>query len=238
VALLDVPPRIDHRQILTWRTRFRSSYAAAYHPWLTASRSDDLRDAPITINPSAFAAGIVADSELRHGIPRGPANQIAIGVTDVEAIVLRDQHDELHPAGINVFLRERDGVRLTAARTLSRDPSYRQLSVRRLMLQLRRTLMQEMQWAVFESNDGALRARLRSMLRAFLGRLHRAGAFRGATEEEAFFVHCDEQLNPSRVVDAGQLVCEVGVAPAEPLEFIVVRLIRKGDQIEAAEVGR
>jgi hypothetical protein len=139
------------------------------------------------------------------------------------------RHDELHPAGINVFLAERDGIRLTAARTLGRDAAYRQLSVRRLVTMLERVLDRQMQWAVFEPNNAALRADVKQMLRAFLRQLYRANAFRGATEDEAFFVRCDDALNPQWVVDDGRLVVEVGVAPAEPLEFIVLRIERGGD---------
>ena len=92
-----------------------------------------------------------------------------------------------------------------------------------------RTLTQELQWVVFEPNDASLRADLRHLLRSFLRRLYRANAFVGATEDEAFFVRCDETLNPQPVLDAGQLVVEIGVAPAEPLEFLVVRLVHDGD---------
>jgi len=66
-------------------------------------------------------------------------------------------------------------------------------------------------------------------LDSYLRRLYRAGAFRGATEKEAFFVRCDETLNTPYVVDSGQLIAEIGVAPAEPLEFIVLQLARDGD---------
>ncbi len=229
VALLDVPPRLDLRRILRWRGRFGSAHAAAYHPWLFVSRLDDRRDALVRVPPSAIAAGIIAQRELVLGIPHGPANVVASGVVDVAEVVSPATHDALHPLGINVYLRERDGVRLTAARTLSRDPAYRQLSVRRLVTMLRRTLDQQMQWSVFEPNDAALRRELRRMLGAYLGELFRRDAFAGATEEEAFFVRCDEELNPRRVVDAGQLVCEIGIAPAEPLEFIVLRVERGGD---------
>ncbi|WP_437640272.1 phage tail sheath family protein [Sorangium sp. So ce854] len=229
VALLDVPPRLHHRQILRWRESFRSSYAAAYHPWLRASRADDRRGGLVLVNPSAVAAGVIAQRELRSGVPYGPANVLAAGVVDVADVVSPRHHDELHPAGINVFLRERDGVRLAAARTLSRDPAYRQLSVRRLIILLRRTLDQQMQWAVFEPNNASLRADVRHLLHAYLRQLYRADAFQGATEDEAFFVRCDDALNPQRVVDAGQLVIEVGVAPAEPLEFLMLRVTRDGD---------
>lgn len=229
IALLDVPPRLDPRRIIRWRGRFGSAYAAAYHPWLEVSRLDDERDALVRVPPSAIAAGIIARRELALGIPHGPANVIANGVVNVLDAVSPASHDSLHPLGINVFLRERDGVRLTAARTLSRDPAYRQLSVRRLVTMLRRTLDQQMQWSVFEPNDAPLRRDLRRMIGAYLGELFRLDAFAGATEEESFFVRCDEALNPQRVVDAGQLICEVGIAPAEPLEFIVLRVQRGGD---------
>jgi hypothetical protein len=229
VLLLDVPPGIGQRRVLRWRPRFATSWAAAYHPWLVVSRLDDGRDALIRINPSALAAGILARQEIAFGVPHGPANVIAAGVIDVDERIAPARHDELHPAGINVFLRERDGVRLTAARTLSRDPAWRQLSVRRLMLLLRRTLERQMQWMVFEPNGAALRADLRNHLRAFLGRLFRSGAFRGATEEEAFFVRCDADVNPPSLADRGELVAVVGVAPAEPLEFLVLRLLREAD---------
>ncbi len=229
VALLDVPPRLHQRQILRWRGAFASAYAAAYHPWLRVSRLDDGRDALIRVNPSAVAAGIIAERELAFGIPHGPANVIAQGAVDVEDRVSPARHDELHPAGINVFLKERDGIRLSAARTLGRDPAYRQLSVRRLVTMLRRTLDQQMQWAVFEPNSAALRRDVKNLLDFYLRELWRANAFTGASEQEAFFVRCDDDLNPQRVVEAGQLVCEIGVAPAEPLEFIVLRIERSGD---------
>ena len=139
------------------------------------------------------------------------------------------RHDELHPQGVNVYLHERDGIRLTAARTLSRDPAWRQLSVRRLVTMLHRALEQQMQWAVFEPNTPSLRADIRHLLENFLRRLARANAFAGATDDQSFFVRCDESLNPPAVVDLGQLIVEVGVAPAEPLEFIVLRIERDGD---------
>lgn len=229
VVLLDVPPGLSHRQMLEWRSSFNSSYAAAYLPWLSVSRRDDRRDALIRVPPSAVAAGIVARQEVAFGVPHGPANVLAAEVLDVDDVVSPARHDELHQQGLNVYLRERDGVRLTAARTLSRDPDYRQLSVRRLMTMLRRTLEQQMQWAVFEPNGPALRAEVTLQLDSYLRQLYRAGAFRGATEAEAFFVRCDDALNPAYVTDSGRLIAEIGVAPAEPLEFIVLELARDGD---------
>jgi uncharacterized protein len=139
------------------------------------------------------------------------------------------RHDELHQRAINVYLPERDGARLTAGRTLSADPSYRQMSVRRLMTMLRRVLYRQMQWAVFEPNDSRLRGDIHNQLDAYLRQLFAANAFAGSRAEEAFFIRCDDELNPPQVVDAGRLYCYVGVAPAEPLEFLVLQIARDGD---------
>jgi phage tail sheath protein FI len=229
IALLDVPPGLRFRQLLEWRNQFDSAYAAAYHPWLVVSRRDDSRDGLVRVNPSAVAAGIIANREIALGIPHGPANVIASGVVNVSERVAGVQHDALHPQGINVYLLERDGVRLTGARTLARDPIWRQLSVRRLITMLRRTLDQQMQWAVFEPNTPALWSDIRHLLEAYLRRLYRANAFTGATEQEAFFVKCDDEVNPRQAIDQGRLLAYVGVAPAEPLEFIVLQIARDGD---------
>ncbi len=236
VVLLDVPPGLSQRRVEAWRARFSSSYAAAYHPWLRVWRPEAGRSSLLALNPAAAAAGIIARQELQHGVPHGPANRLVEGVVDVSEEVSGAQHDLLHPLGINVFLRERDGIRLMAARTTAADPRLRQLSVRRLLLLLRRVLEQQTGWLVFEPNGPSLRADISRMLHSYLRRLFQTGAFRGASPEEAFFVRCDDELNPQRVSDAGRLVAEIGVRPAEPIEFIVLRLLREGESTIIEEV--
>lgn len=227
VALLDVPDGLSAQQISEWRAGFESSYAAAYHPWLAVARGRDL--VAVAVPPSAFAAGIVADRELRLGLPWGPANELARDAVRAESVVTDEIHDRLHELGVNVFRVERDGFRLTAARTLSSDPDYRQLSVRRLMTMLRLSLEQQTQWLAFEPNTVELRERLSRVLTGFLRTLNRQGAFAGATEAESFFVRCGDDLNPPSSLALGQLVAEVGVAPSSPLEYVMVRIARDVD---------
>lgn len=229
LALLDVPPRLKPHQVLALRARFDSAWCALYHPWLSVAQAGDARDAAIALPPSAAAAGIVAASELDFGVPHGPANRIVRGAFKPLQHVGPDEHAQLHPLGVNVFVQDATGVRLTAARTLSLDPTWRQLSVRRLMLMLRRTLLQQMQWVVFELHTPALRRQIVHLCNGLLRRLYRLGAFTGASEEEAFFVRCDEALNPPGALDNGRLLAHIGVAPAEPLEFIVLQFERSGD---------
>jgi hypothetical protein len=228
-VLLDVPLGLPPNRILQWRTGFDSPFAAAYHPWLDVAAPDDDREALIRLNPAAFAAGIIAQREQRLGISRGPANQIAVGAVRVATAVPGAVHDPLHLAGINVFRSERDGIRLTAARTLSLDPRLRQLSVARLMTVLRLTLERELVWVVFEPNGPELWARLKRALTGLLARLFEAGAFVGASTREAFFVRCDPTTMTQNDLDNGRLLCLVGVAPAEPMEYLIVQIAREPD---------
>jgi hypothetical protein len=225
IALLDVPPGLSQAHIETWRAQFDSSWAAAYHPWLHPARRGD--GAPLWPHPpSAVAAGIIARREWERGLPFGPANEIAVQIVGLAEAQPASRADALHPININCFVREQSGIRLIAARTLSRERDWRQLSVRRLILMLRRTLLIETQWAVFEPNGPSLWRDLQHAIESLLRGLYQLGAFAGRSEAESFFVRVNSE--PWRL-ERGELLVEIGVAPAEPLEFILVRLQRDGD---------
>ncbi len=238
VAMLDVPPGLHQRGVLRWRSKFDSSYAAAYHPWLrrpTSWPDGKLR----AINPAAVAAGIVARTERRFGVPHGPANEPAARIVDVLDRVDRARHDELHASGIDVFRVEPDAVWLTAARTLAADRSWRQLSVRRLVSLIERSVEHQLQWTVFEPNGTPLRSSVERLVDQLLGGLFLTGAFAGATPAESYFLRVAEDLHTVTLEsDAGLMVCEIGVAPSEPLEFIVVRVDRDADGTLRAGVAR
>jgi phage tail sheath protein FI len=220
-----------------WRSKFDTFYAAAYYPWLQLLNFDRTQDRLIEIPPSAVAAGIIAAKELRFNIAWGPANEIAREIIKPSEKISPSDHDLFHIQGINVYTQERDGVLLTGARTLSTDILWRQLSVRRVILMIKRTLAREMQAMVFEPNTPSLRREITHMVSGLLRRLYRLGAFKGASETEAFFVRCDDTLNPPYRVDNGQLVVEIGVAPSEPVEFIVLQINRTGDGTLVMEAG-
>jgi len=229
VVLLDVPAGLQVRRITDWRARFDTSFAAAYHPWLGVPRPGPVGGGAVAVPPASFAAGIVAARERRFGLPWGPANELARGAVLSTDSVTDSIHDELHLLGINVFRAERDGFRLTAARTLSSDPDYRQLSIRRFMTMLALTLERQTQWLVFEPNTSDLRTRLTHTVTQFLRGLHRRGSFAGTTEADSFFVQCDDSLNPAPSQVQGRLIAEIGVAPAAPLEYLVVRISQDVD---------
>ncbi|WP_300450169.1 phage tail sheath C-terminal domain-containing protein [Accumulibacter sp.] len=231
IALFDVPPGLSQARIEQWRAQFDSGWAAAYHPWLVPARrtADAVDPVPARrdqLPPSAVAAGIIARREFAYGIQYGPANEIARQIIHLAEAQPEGRADALHGQGINCFARGPDGIALLAARTLSRERDWRQLSVRRLILMLRRTLLAEMQWAVFEPNGPDLWRDLQHAIESLLRGLFRRGAFVGRSESESFFVRVHTETPR---LERGELLIDIGVAPAEPLEFLLVRLRRDGD---------
>lgn len=229
IALLDVPGGLSQHQILAWRAGFASSYAAAYFPWLGVPRNQPGRPAITLVPPSSFAAGIIAARERQHGLSWGPGNTLAAGAVVSAEAVSDTTHDALHLQSINVYRQERDGFRLSAARTLATDQDYLQLSVRRLMTMLALALERQGQWLVFEPNTLQLRDSLQRTVTEFLREQHRRGAFAGNTEAESFFVRCDDSLNPPQSQSLGQMIAEIGVAPASPLEYLLLRISQDVD---------
>lgn len=187
--------------------------------------------------PAAFAAGITAVRERRFGLPWAPSNELAADAVVAGEQITDDAHDRLHAMAINVFRAERDGFRLSSARTLSSDPSLRQLSVRRLMTMIRLSIERQTQWLVFEPNTEELRRRLQHTVVQFLRRLQRRGAFAGATEAESFYVRCDDSVNSAESLRQGRLIAEVGVAPSSPLEYLVLRISQDVDGELTVEGG-
>ncbi|MBQ0826636.1 phage tail sheath family protein [Streptomyces tagetis] len=246
VALLDVPPGLRPRDVLSWRSAFDSSYAAAYHGW---PRVPDPRvNRLVTVAPAPYAAGTLAAAEHARGTPFGPAQAPLAGVVDVAEGPGRrtgsgpadpEALGTLHRAGINVCVLGRSGARITAARTLARDPASGQLTARRTVSYLERTLEQQLAWAAFEPNDALLRDRVRVAVEHLLLDLFAAGAFAGGSPADSFFVRVPAAGTAAGTATGGaDLLCEIGVAPGTPLEFLVVRVLRMDDGTLRTEGGR
>jgi len=243
IALLDAPFTASQDDALgvgavrAWRSRFDSKYAALYYPWLRVV--DPLRpSSAITRNipPSGHVAGQYARSDFEVGVHKAPANAPLIWIQDVTFVVNDTVHGVLNPLGINVIrsLPGR-GIRIFGARTISSDPDWRYVNVRRLLMMIEKAIYLSTQWAIFEPNDVYTRTKLGLSITSFLIALWQQGALVGNKVQEAFFVKCDEENNPASERDNGRLFVEVGVAPASPFEFIVLRVGRRDNEFEIRE---
>lgn len=221
MAILDPPPGLNAQQIKEWRVDkagYDSKYAALYWPWVST-------DGKTYLPPSGFMAGVWGRNDDTRGVHKAPANEILRGVISLETQITRKEHDLLNPVGINcVRSFPGRGIRVWGARTLSSDPAWRYLNVRRLFNYLEESILNGTDWVVFEPNDHALWAKLRRTVSAFLVNEWRKGALFGLTPDEAFYVKCDDETNPAEGIDAGEVVCQIGVAPVKPAEFVIFRL--------------
>ena len=230
VAIIDALPDMNAQQVNDWRMKeanYDSQYAAMYYPWIYVANplaGNDGQPSMVKMPPSGHMAGLYARVDAERGVHKAPANEILRGVVKLETQITKGEQDILNPNGINCIRAfPGRGIRVWGARTLSSDPAWRYLNVRRLFCMLEESVYAGIQWAVFEPNDYTLWAKMRRDLNAFLGRIYTTGALFGATADEAFYVKCDAELNPAEVRDAGQLFIEIGVSPVKPAEFIVVR---------------
>lgn len=201
-----------------------SKYAAIYYPWVKVydpvSGQDDI------LPPSGYLAGIYARSDSLRGVHKAPANEVIRGASEVEVRLSKADQDGLNPDGINIIRQFNGNVMVWGARTLGGDANgeWKYINVRRLFLYLRESIDEGTQWVVFEPNTPELWAKITRNITAFLTNTWRSGALFGNTAAEAFYVKCDAETNPPEVRDLGQVITEIGVAPAKPAEFVIFHI--------------
>ncbi len=226
VAILDAPPDLNAQQVKEWRVNtagYDSKYATLYWPYIKVF--DPSSGSNKFVPPSGHIAGIWARNDDERGVHKAPANEVVRGAVTLATQITRAEHGLLNPTGINAIRTfPGRGVRVWGARTLSSDPAWRYLNVRRLFNYLEASILIGTQWVVFEPNDDALWARIRRTIAAFLVNEWRKGALFGLSPDEAFFVQCDRETNPAEAIDAGQVTCKIGVAPVKPAEFVIFQL--------------
>ncbi|MFE3766854.1 phage tail sheath subtilisin-like domain-containing protein [Streptomyces sp. NPDC059104] len=231
VAVLDTPPGLNAQEVQNWRveeTGYDSKYAALYWPWLSVLDPQTGKPAPMP--PSGHVAGLWARSDDSRGVHKAPANEVVRGALSLELSITRNEHDLLNPLGINCIRAfPGQGIRVWGARTLSSDPEWRYLNVRRLFNFVEKSILSGTSWVVFEPNDPKLWDSVKRTITMFLRGVWRDGALFGRTPEDAFYVKCDAENNPAESREQGILTVEIGVSVVKPAEFIVFRISQFAD---------
>ncbi len=218
-TVLDIPQSKDIEWVRRWRRRTDSSYCAYYWPWLRVTTHEEKER---VVPPSGFLLGCYARRDL-EGVHHAPANMEIEGASDVALRVTEDHIGILNAESVNTFRIQR-GVRAWGARTASSDPQWRYIPVRRLFIMLRRSLEAGFAWVAFEPNNHNTWNVVRDRTNSFLSDLYTKGMFSGGNPAAAYFVKCDAETNSPDLVDNGFLICDIGVAPVTPTEFIMISL--------------
>ncbi len=223
IAVIDCAKGQTISNVRAMRGQFDSSHAAFYYPWVRIL--DPLTGRENHYPPSGFVAGIYARNDIERAVYKAPANEVVNLSVGFETMLNKGQQEVLNPEGVNCFRYfEGRGNRLWGARTMSSDPEWKYVNLRRYFAYLERSIDKGTQWAVFEPNGERLWANVRSTIQDFLLNEWQNGALLGEKPEKSFFVKCDRSTMTQNDLDNGRLVCLVGVAPLRPAEFVIFRI--------------
>ena len=230
---------LDTRQVSTVgearddRAPLDSTHAALYTPWIISENplfkpGDTTRPRELALPPSGAVCGVYARTDINRGVFKAPANEVVRGALRYDLEINFAQQETLNPIGINClrFFPNR-GNRVWGARTISSDPEWKYVNVRRYFNYLERSIDIGTQWAVFEPNGDKLWANIRQAVSDFLVNEWRSGALLGTSTREAFFVRCDRSTMDQNDLDNGRLICLIGVAVVKPAEFVIFRIGQK-----------
>ena len=226
-AILDVPMELKKtNDVANFRNMYDSTYAAMYHPWLEMYDAGAKRSAYFP--PSGAMAGIYARTDIERGVHKAPANEVVRGCTGLSCAYNEGEQDILNPIGVNLIRAFTGrGIRVWGARTISSNGLWKYLNVRRLFIYVEESIKANTNWVVFEPNSAALWSRVTRTIEAFLATCWRDGALAGSTPDQAFFVECGPTTMTQDDIDNGRLICQIGIAPVKPAEFVIFRITQK-----------
>lgn len=230
-AVLDMLPGVDVTAARTHRSEFDSTRGAIYYPWLTIADPFGAKGVTHNIPPSGHVLGIYARTDNNRGVWKAPANEVVRNVLGFEKAVNKGEQDILNPVHVNClrdFRSEQRGLRVWGARTLSSNPEWKYVPVRRTFLFIEQSLDAGLQWAVFEPNAKPLWDTVKQSITGFLDSIWRQGGLAGVTQDQAFFVNVGYGITMEQAdLDNGRLIVEVGIAPVNPAEFVIIRISQK-----------
>ena len=226
-AILDVPMELKKtNDVANFRDMYDSTYAAMYHPWLEMYDAGSKRSAYFP--PSGAMAGIYARTDIERGVHKAPANEVVRGCTGLSCAYNEGEQDILNPIGVNLIRSFTGrGIRVWGARTTSSNGLWKYLNVRRLFIYVEESIKANTNWVVFEPNSTTLWNRVTRTIETFLATCWRDGALAGSTPSEAFFVECGPTTMTQDDIDNGRLICQIGIAPVKPAEFVIFRITQK-----------
>lgn len=200
-----------------------SKCAAFYYPWIKVI--DPLTQSKKLVPPCGHIAGVYARSDTERGVHKAPANEVLRGALELQFPISRAKQDILNPRGVNcIRVFPGRGIRIWGARTVSSDPIWKYVNIRRLFLYVGESIEEGTQWVVFEPSNERLWARVNQTVTQFLLGVWKSGALIGSSPAEAFFVRCDRTTMTQDDIDNGRLVCVIGIAATKPAEFVILRI--------------
>ena len=222
-AIIDMPKDMyKTNDLLQYREMIDSTYAAMYHPWIQVyDRASGQTD---FIPPSGAVLGVYSRTDINRGVHKAPANE-TVFCTGLKVNYTKAEQDILNPAGVNLIRAlPGQGIRVWGARTASSNSNFKYVNVRRLFIFVEESIKMNTNWVVFEPNDVALWQRVQMTIVNFLDNMWRTGMLAGSSAGEAYFVEIGPSTMSKDDIANGRLICNIGIAPSRPAEFVIFRV--------------
>jgi len=241
-AIVDMPNNIQTpSDAVAWATNTPATFgtgiisSATYFPQVLVP--DPFSTQPLAIGGSGTLAGIYALTDVNRGVWKAPAGITAplAGVQQLTYVMNDQENGQINPLGVNalrtfpVYDNVSWGARTLAAANIA-DEDWKYISVRRLALYIEQSLIQGLQWVVFEPNDDRLWSQIRLSVNGFLHPLYLQGAFAGASQSQAYQCICDASTTTAQDMENGIVNILILFAPVRPAEFVVISLQQMAGQ--------
>jgi phage tail sheath protein FI len=222
-AVIDMPKDMSKTdELINYRSMIDSTYAAMYHPWIEVF--DRAANKPSFVPPSGAVLGVYSRTDINRGVHKAPANE-TVFCTGLSVNYTKDEQDILNPEGINLIRNlPGQGIRVWGARTASTNSAFKYVNVRRLFIFVEESIKAATNWVVFEPNDASLWQRVNMTVSGFLDTLWRNGMLSGGSPGEAYFVEIGPSTMSRDDIMNGRLICNIGIAPSRPAEFVIFRV--------------
>jgi phage tail sheath protein FI len=247
-AVLGLPRAYDTGTTLLYRSQLAAamfpedgdrtlSFGGIYHSWLFVldAAAGETVEAVRSVTPEGTICGTFAARTLDQGAWVSPANKVLKGVVNLDPHFSDDAALTFFNNQLNLVVQESEGFLSISSLTLSGEIDLVEINVRRLIILLRRLALREGTKDVFESNDIPFRRSVQRRFEDLLNNLFLRGAFAGAKADDSFLVRIDSSVNTPQTIAQGLFIVELSIAPSVPLEFLTVRLVQTGGDLQLAE---
>ena len=233
-AVLDMPKdAYKTEELINFRSFIDSTFAAMYHPWIQVfDRGSNKAD---FVPPSGAVMGVYSRTDITRGVHKAPANE-AVFCGGLKVNYSKEEQDLLNPESVNLIRAiPGEGIRVWGARTASHNTSFKYVNIRRLFIYVMESIKASTNWVVFEPNDNTLWQRVSLTITSFLDGLWRTGMLSGSTPGEAYFVEIGPSTMSLDDIRSGRLICNIGIAPSRPAEFVIFRLTQHTSEAGGGE---
>ncbi|MDD2973423.1 MAG: phage tail sheath subtilisin-like domain-containing protein [Lachnospiraceae bacterium] len=234
VAVIDMPRDMTKtKDLIEYRGMIDSTYAAMYHPWIQIY--DRSTNKAGYIPPSGAILGVYSKTDIERGVHKAPANE-TIACTGLSTNYTTGEQDILNPEGVNLIRAlPGQGIRVWGARTASSNSSFKYINIRRLFIYVEESIKANTNWVVFEPNDATLWSRVSLTVSSFLNTMWRNGMLSGSSPSEGYFVEIGTSTMTQDDIMNGRLICNIGIAPSRPAEFVIFRVTQHTAEAGASE---